>query len=170
MILSNSLQHKPEAMKKIIFALTMILLMQQAHALPKKSKIPVAIQSYIGLHFPNAERVHWMIHEGNYIISLYHEENHVELCLNENGEYMNSIKEIAFYEQIPNKIKTQIDVRKLVYAEKLESKDGQLFYIFEVALAKGRIEEMVFDSKGNEIKDHVADDKNKEATPDVLQF
>ena len=157
-------------MKKIIFAFTLILLMHQTDAFPKKSKIPAAIQSYIGLHYPRAQRVHWMIHEGNYVVSLYSEDNHVELCLNENGEYQNSVKEIAYYEQIPNKIKTQLDIRKLVYAEKLESKDGQLFYIFEVALAKGRIEELVFDSIGNEIKDYITDDKNKETTPDILQF
>ncbi len=157
-------------MKKIIFFFSLLLILQNANALPKKSKIPSQIQSYIGLHYPNAERVHWMIHEGNYIVSLYQDDNHVELCLNENGEYVNSVKEITSYELIPAKIKTQVDVRKLIYAEKLESKDGELFYIVEVALAKGKIEEKVFDSAGIEVKDHIANDKSTTASPDILKF
>lgn len=156
-------------MKKLIFALSLLLSMQYAYALPK-NKIPAPIQSYISQHYPDAERVHWMIHEGNYVISLYHQDNHVELCLNENGEYVNSIQEIAFYDQIPQKIKSQVDINKLVYAEKLEGKDGLVFYIFEVALAKGKIKEMIFDSTGNEIKDHVSDDKNEKNKQDILQF
>ena len=157
-------------MKKIIFFFSLLLILQNANAFPKKSKIPIQILKYIGVHFPDAERVHWMIHEGNYIVSLYQDDNHVELCLNENGEYVNSVKEITSYEQIPAKIKTQVDLNKLVYAEKLESKDGELFYIVEVALAKGKIEEKVFDSTGIEIKNHIANDKSNTASPDILKF
>lgn len=159
-------------MKKIIFVSTLLMMMQftQAFAFPGKSSIPAEIKNYINLHYPQAQRVHWMIHEGNYIVSLYHDQMHVELCLDEKGEYLNSIKEIAFYDQIPSKIRTQIDVRKLIYAEKLESKDGELYYIFEVGLAHGKVEEMIFDSTGKEIKDHVEDDKSNDSNPDVLKF
>jgi hypothetical protein len=161
---------KYNAMKKLILSLTLLLIIQYSFAFSKKSKIPASINSYLVAHYPKAERVHWMIHEGNFIISLYNDETHIELCLNENGNYMNSIHEIASYDQIPDKIQSQVNIKKLAYAEKLESNEGELFYILEVNLPKGKIEEMVFDGTGVEITDHIAFNKTKEKAPDILHF
>lgn len=151
-------------------SLILLLLTQYSFAFTKKSKIPAPVNTYILANYPKAENYHWMIHEGNFIISLYNEETHVELCLNQEGNYMNSIHEIADYGQIPGKIQAQVNLKELAYAEKLESKHGELFYILEIKLPKGKIEEFVFDGKGVKITDHISVEKNKDKSLDILQF
>ena len=111
-----------------------------------------------------------MVHEGYYIVSLWSADMHVEICLNDKGEYQNSLKEILYYDELPSKVKSTVDIRHLGYAEKLESRHGELFYILEVNLPKGKIEELIFDKSGKEIKDYIVNDNTEKGEEDVLKF
>ena len=157
-------------MKTVFSTFLFLILMNNGFSFPKKSKIPSQVNAYINNHFPRAQKVHWMIHEGNFIVSLYHNESHIELCLSEKGNYMNSIHEIGYYEEIPGKIQKQLDLKKVAYAEKLQSNQGELFYIIEVGLPKGKIEEVVFDGNGVNISKHITTDNNKKVDLDILHF
>lgn len=150
-------------MKNIICLILVLTALQICQANPKHPSIPTTVKEYVVLHYPKAKRMHWMLHDNKYVVSLWNNEMHVELCLNENGELLNSIKEISQYNEIPSHIRSKIDFQNLAFAEKLESSTGEQFYILQVNLPKGKIEEYVFDKNGNEIKEYITNDaENKD--------
>ena len=117
-----------------------------------KPKIPVEVKEYINVHYPNAKSIHWQRNDQVFIAHFVSNNVETVVYLNDKGEFMNKLTEITSFGELPQDIKTKVDPRKMLSGEKLEGNEGEIFYIFEVTRPKGKIEELVFDAEGKEIR------------------
>lgn len=153
-------------MKRLIYICIIFLTVNSAVA-GNLAKIPETVKNYLKSHFPAAKSVHWEKHGDSYIAHFVNANAEMAVCLSDKGELLDRVTEISNYEEIPAPIKSKLDVNHLVYAEKYEGREGDIFYMFEVKLSKTKVEEFVFDKNGKQIKEIVIND-NGDAS--ILEF
>jgi hypothetical protein len=159
-------------MKKLLY-ISALIISFNALASPFNSRIPLMVRNYIKNTYPAATSIHYQKHENNFVAHLLNANREVVICLNEKGEVLDRVMELVSHDEIPVIIRDKIPMNKLVYSEKFEGKNGEFFFIVELKLPKHRIEEMVFDRDGNEIKEAVFKEKQAEDEGEsvkVLEF
>jgi hypothetical protein len=157
-------------MKKIIYICALVFLMKSTVLASSYSKIPELVKSYVKSHFPRAKSVHWERHGDNYIAHFMNVNTEVALCLSEEGQLLDRITEIS-PNDVPVSVKEKINMNNLVYVEKFEGRNGELFYILEIKLSRSRVEEIIFSKDGKEIKEQVIEEtKLGDEKSGVLEF
>ena len=135
-----------------------------------ETPIPTAVTSYVKSHFPKAKNVHWQKHGEDYIAHFVNVKSEVGLCLNEKGELLDRVTEITLKDELPEAVKRNFAVDHLLYAEKFEGRNGELFYILEIKLNESESDEIIYDREGNQVKEIVFNDAKGGEKPSVLEF
>jgi hypothetical protein len=153
-------------MRRLFYVCALLFILNNSIA-GTTGRVPESVKSYIKVNFPKAKQLNWEKHEDMYIAHFVNENQEMYVCLNNKGEVLDKLVELKLNE-VPPAIQSQIGA-PLEFAERFEGRNGELFYICEVKLPKGRSKEMIFDKEGKEVNEIVLDN-SKNNGDSVLEF